>query len=106
MAGNQAANDTGFKMLRKAGTYVMFGLPPQPVTLDISNYIIFKGATVIGINGRKMFETWYEMSGLLNSGLVDPSPVITHRFPFQDFLKSFELATSTTTPSAKVVLMM
>lgn len=106
MAGNQAANDTGFKMLRKAGTYVMFGLPPQPVTLDISNYIIFKGATVIGINGRKMFETWYEMSGLLNSGLVDPSPVITHRFPFKDFLKSFELATSTTTPSAKVVLMM
>jgi threonine 3-dehydrogenase len=106
MAGNQAANDSGFKMLRKAGTYIMFGLPSQPVTLDISNYIIFKGATVIGINGRKMFETWYQMSALLSGGLVDPSPVISHRFPFGDFLKAFETATSTTTPTAKVVLMM
>lgn len=106
MAGNQAANDTGFKILRKAGTYVMFGLPPEPITLDISNYIIFKGATVLGINGRKMFETWYQMSALLSGGLVDPTPVISHRFPFHDFMKAFETATSTTVPSAKVVMMM
>jgi len=106
MAGNQPAIDTGFKLLRKAGTYVMFGIPPEPVRVDISDYIIFKGAKVIGVNGRKMFETWYQMSALLSGGMVDPTPVITHRYPFKDFLKAMEMFALGTEPSSKVVLLM
>ncbi len=106
MAGNQAAIDTGFKILRKAGTYCMFGIPPEPVRVDISDYIIFKGATVIGINGRRMFETWYQMSALLSGGLVDPTPAITHRYPFKDFLKAIEMWGNNSEPACKVVLLM
>jgi threonine 3-dehydrogenase len=106
MAGNQSAVDAGFQILRKAGTFCMFGIPPEPIRFDSSAYVIFKGATVLGINGRKMFETWYQMSALLSGGLVDPSPVISHRFPFSDFSKAFETATSPDVSSAKVVLMM
>ncbi len=106
MAGAQSAIDNGFKILRKAGTYCMFGIPPQPVTVDVSDYIIFKGATVKGINGRKMFETWYQMSALLSGGLVDPTPAITHRFPFSDFSKAMAMWGGNTEPACKVVLLM
>jgi len=106
MAGNQSAVDTGFKILRKAGILCMFGLSSDPILFDSANYVIFKGATVKGINGRKMFETWYEMSALLSGGMVDPSPVITHRYPFKDFLKAIEMFATGSEPASKVVLMM
>jgi threonine 3-dehydrogenase len=106
MAGNQGAVDSGFRILRKAGTYCMFGIPPEPVKVDISNYVIFKGATVKGINGRKMFETWYQMSALLSGGLVDPTPAITHRFPFSEFSKAIDMWGRNTEPACKVVLLM
>jgi threonine 3-dehydrogenase len=106
MAGNQPAIDTGFHILRKAGTYCMFGIPSEPVRVDISNYIIFKGATVKGINGRKMFETWYQMSALLSGGLVDPTPAITHRFGFAEFERAMKMWATNSEPACKVVLLM
>jgi threonine 3-dehydrogenase len=106
MAGNQPAIDTGFQVLRKAGTYCMFGIPPDSVKIDINSYIIFKGATVYGINGRKMFETWYQMSALLSGGMIDPSPAITHRFPFSDFLKAIDIWANNKEPACKMVLLM
>ncbi len=56
--------------------------------------IIFKGATVLGINGRKMFETWYQMTALLKAGKLDLHPVITNRLPITDFTKGMELLNS------------
>jgi threonine 3-dehydrogenase len=106
MAGNQPALDTGFRILRKAGIYCMFGIPPDRVNLDINNYIIFKGATVKGINGRKMFETWYQMSALLSGGLVDPTPVITHRFAFAQFESAIKMWSTNSEPAGKIVLIM
>lgn len=106
MAGNQPAIDTGFQIMRKAGTYCMFGIPPEPIKLDINNYVIFKGATIHGINGRKMFETWYQMSALLSGGMVDPTPAITHRFPFSDFLNAMDIWGNSKEPACKIVLLM
>ncbi len=106
MAGNQASMDSGFNILRKAGTFVMFGIPPDAVKIDVNRAIIFKGANVIGINGRKMFETWYQMQALLDGGLVDPTPVITHRYPFAKFNEAISMFALNKEPSSKVVLLM
>lgn len=106
MAGNKNAVSDGFAILRRTGTFTAFGIAPSPFEFDMAQNIVFKGARVIGINGRKMFDTWYQLRNLLDSGKVDIRPVISHKFPFTDFLKAFETAISTTTPSAKVVLTM
>lgn len=85
MSGAPSAIRTGFKALRKGGRFTAFGLPSKPVEIDFNNDIIFKGARVIGINGREMFQTWYKMAGLVRSGTLDPRPVITHKFPLAEF---------------------
>jgi threonine 3-dehydrogenase len=90
MSGHSDAIRQAFQMLRKGGRISLLGLPPEPVTLDLANAIIFKGATVLGINGREMFRTWYQMSALQQSGKVDFSPLITHRFPLEEFDAAFE----------------
>ena len=74
--------------------------------IDVNKAIIFKGATVIGINGRKMFETWYQMQALLDGGMVDPRPVITHRYPFKKFLEAVDMFATGKEPSSKVVMLM
>jgi len=104
MAGNKSAVDDGFAILHKMGTFTAFGIPSAPFEFDLANHIVFKGARVIGINGRKMFETWYQMRNFLDNGKIDLAPVITHRFPFGDFIEAMELAVSNDTPSGKVVL--
>lgn len=106
MAGNKNAVSDGFAILRRTGTFTAFGIAASPFEFDMAQNIVFKGARVIGINGRKMFDTWYQLRNLLDGGKVDIRPVISHKFPFTDFLKAFETAISTTTPSAKVVLTM
>ena len=67
------------------------GIPATPVTLDLADRIIFKGLTVLGINGRRMFETWYQAEALVKSGRVDPRAVITHVLPYTQFDRAFEL---------------
>ena len=65
------------------------------------NEVIFKGLSIKGIYGREMFETWYKMSSMLQSGL-DLSPIITHRFGIDDYLEAFDLMESG--QSGKVIL--
>ena len=104
MTGNQQAITQGFRILRKGGRFSAFGLPAgQPVQLDL-NSLIFKGARIICINGREMYRTWYQMAGLLNSGRLDPSPVITHRLKLEEFQKGFEAMKSADRQSGKIVL--
>lgn len=81
MSGAAPAIHQGFKVVRKGGTFVAFGLPAQPVPIDFANEMIFKGITIKAINGRKMFETWVQVQNLLCSGRIDLTPVITHQFP-------------------------
>lgn len=91
ISGNPAAIDDGFKALRMGGTAALLGIPSRPISFDINNHVIFKGATVLGINGRRMFETWYQMEELLLSGRLQLEDIITHQIPFGDFARGFEL---------------
>ena len=59
--------------------------------MDLVNNVIFKGSTIYGINGRKMFETWYQVRSLLQSHLVDLSKIITHRFTLDNFEQGMKL---------------
>jgi threonine 3-dehydrogenase len=103
MTGVQAAIDSGFLILKKSGTFTAFGIPPRPIELDLNAYVIFKGAKIIGINGRKMFETWFELSNLLKYKKVDVTPVITHKLPLKDFHEGMEAVISEKKEVGKVI---
>ena len=89
MSGSPAAYDQGFAALRNGGTAALLGIPAKPPTFNITQHVVFKGATVLGINGRKMFETWYQMEELLLSGKLELDEIITHEFPLEQFKKAF-----------------
>lgn len=102
MSGAPSAIREGFTLLKPGGQAALLGLPPGPITFDLSNLVIFKGLQVHGIVGRRLWETWYEMRGLLNSGAVDLTPIVTHKFALEDFDQAF--ATMTGGRSGKVML--
>jgi len=105
MAGSLQALDEGFKMLRKGGRFTAFGVASQSeVPIDYNNGIVFKGAQVHGINGRRMFDTWYRVRNLLSSGRLDISPVISHMYRLEDFEKGFEKMIERPRHAAKVIL--
>ncbi len=104
MSGAESALDQGFRALRNGGTAAMLGLPAKRVTFDFNENIIFKGCTVLGINGRKMFETWYQMEELLLSGRLELDEIITHQFPLEEYRTAFE--TMISGEGIKVVLEM
>ncbi|MCX6802392.1 MAG: L-threonine 3-dehydrogenase [Candidatus Diapherotrites archaeon] len=91
MSGSGAALNDGLKSLRVGGRVSILGVFNKPVALDVTNDIVFKYARIFGINGRLIFDTWKKTSELINKKLVDPSPVITHRFPLKDFEEGFSL---------------
>jgi threonine 3-dehydrogenase len=90
MSGVPAVIDQGTRMLAPAGRMSLLGLPPGPVTLDLTDQVIFKEARLVGVTGRELFRTWQQMTTLLVTGMVDVTPVITHRFPLDRFEDAFE----------------
>ncbi len=105
MSGSPVAVHEGFKVLARGGRFTAFGIPSEPIAkLDLANDVIFKGARVLGITGRQMFHTWYQMANLLSSGALDPSPVITHTFPLEQYQEAFDLLLSPESRCGKVVL--
>ncbi len=91
MSGATKAINGGLAALRNCGTMVMLGLPKEDVPVNFNDHVIFKGARIIGISGRRMFETWYQMEDLILSGRVRLDPIITHRIPLKDFERGFKL---------------
>jgi threonine 3-dehydrogenase len=100
MSGNPSAIRSLFTAMNNGGRVALLGLPSNEITVDL-NEIIFKGLILKGIYGREMFETWYKMVAMLQSGL-DVSGVLTHRFPLAEFEKAFEATRSGQT--GKVIL--
>jgi threonine 3-dehydrogenase len=94
MSGHPDAVRLGFRLLRTGGRASLLGIPSRPFELDFARDIIFKGAVVQGINGRKMFETWFQMEALLAAGKLHLEPVITHRLKLSEFHKAMELLQS------------
>ena len=90
MSGAPSAMDQGFRALRNGGTAALLGLPAKQVAFDFNSHIIFKGCTVLGINGRKMWDTWYQMEKLLLSGRLELGDIVTHQFPMAEYEKAFE----------------
>ena len=81
MSGVPSALHQAFAAVRMGGRVQLLGIPKGDVPVDFANEIIFKGITVYGVIGRKMYETWHQMRRFLTGGQFDPRPVITHRFP-------------------------
>jgi len=92
MSGNASAFRDMLANMAHGGRIAMLGIPPNEIAIDW-NIVIFNMLTIHGIYGREMYETWYKMTVMLESGL-DISPVITHRFAFKDFQEAFELMQS------------
>tara|TARA_R110002049_G_scaffold78774_6_gene200536 strand:+ start:5123 stop:6148 length:1026 start_codon:yes stop_codon:yes gene_type:complete len=100
MSGNALAFRDMLRTMHHGGKVAILGIPPGETAIDW-NQVIFKGLVLKGIYGREMFETWYKMSSMLQSGLrIDP--IITHHFAIDDFQPAFELMESG--QSGKVIL--
>ena len=91
MSGAAPAIAQGFKALKPGGEAAILGLPGRPIEIDWADHVVIKGATVRGIYGRKIWDTWHRMRALLGTGAVDLRPLITHRFPLEGFEEAFEL---------------
>lgn len=100
MSGNASALNQMISTMRNGGKIALLGILGKEAVVDWNN-IIFKGLTLKGIYGRKMFETWYKMIAMIDAGL-DLTPIITHRFNYRDFEKGFEVMN--TGRSGKVIL--
>lgn len=83
MSGVPSAIHQAFALVRPAGRVQMLGVPAKPITFDFATELVFKGVTVYGVTGRRMYDTWHQMTRFLRSGVFDPTPVITHRFPLE-----------------------
>ena len=100
MSGNPSAFRDLIRTMHHGGKVALLGIPPGEMAIDW-NEVIFKGLFIKGIYGREMFETWYKMSSMLQSGL-NLDPIITHRFPIDDYQAAFDLMESG--QSGKVIL--
>ena len=89
MSGNPTAIQQGFKALRAGGRASLLGIPTENVPLDLVNDVIFKGATVQGIYGRRMYETWVQMTALLKAGRLNLEPLFGERVTLDQFEHAF-----------------
>jgi threonine 3-dehydrogenase len=85
MSGAPDAIGDSFGIVRNGGHVVLFGIPSHPVEVDIAESLIFKNLTVTALSGRQVFGTWYTTRWLLEHGVVDLRPLITHRYPLASF---------------------
>jgi threonine 3-dehydrogenase len=100
MSGNPSAFRDLLRTMHHGGNVALLGIPPDNTAIDW-NEVIFKGLVIKGVYGREMFETWYKMAAMLQSGL-DITPIITHRLPLSEYREGFEIMKSG--QSGKVIL--
>ena len=84
MSGAPSAIDAAFEGVRNGGRVTLFGIPSSPVRIDVAESMIFKNLTVLALNGRRIFDTWYRTRWLLESGVVDLRPLVTREMRFED----------------------
>ena len=90
-SGSVEAIKQGFKSLRKGGEVALIGLPSEPIELNLGPDIVFKEAKITGIHGREMFRTWTKMENMLDKGLLNIDPIISHVKPLSKFEEAFDL---------------
>jgi len=96
MSGAPSALIQGLEMATNGGRISLLGLPDNPVAIDLSNLVIFKGLRIFGITGRRMYETWYQVREFLNDGdfRAKMGRLITHKMPMKDIAEGMELINS------------
>jgi threonine 3-dehydrogenase len=93
-SGAAPALQQALKVVRPGGGVHLLGLYSHDVTLNLSDDVIMHGVTLYGITGRRMFQTWYQMGGILKSGHVDLKPLVTHRFRLDEYEQALEVVRS------------
>ena len=88
LSGSVQGTKTGFDVLGKGGRISLIGLHPQEVPLDLVNDVIYKEATIYGITGREMFNSWYQTENLIKSGKLNIKEVLTHEFSLDEVEKA------------------
>ena len=91
MSGHPDSINRGFLLLRNGGTASVLGIPSAPITLDWAKDVIFKGITIKAINGRRMFDTWFQSQNFMLREQEKINRLITHRLPFDQFQQGFDL---------------
>ncbi len=103
MSGAAAALDQALAAIDRGGRISLLGIFGEPVRVDLSERVIQQGVRLLGIYGRRMYDTWERTQALLRSGALDVTPIITHRFDLADWERGFELIASR--HAGKVVLL-
>jgi threonine 3-dehydrogenase len=94
MSGAREAIVDAFRIARHGGRVILFGIPAQPVELDVAEELIFKNLNVSAVSGREVFATWYKTRWLLEHGVVDLRPLITEQLTLNEFERAFALLES------------
>ncbi len=89
MSGHPQAFNQGLEALRAGGSAAILGIPSDPLTIDVARDVVFKGVTLVGVIGRRIWDTWYQMQALLVDGKVDLDPVLTHRLKLTEYEQAF-----------------
>lgn len=91
MSGHPSGHAQAFAAARLGGRVNLLGTPSRPTEVDFARDVIFKGLTLYGVSGRKMYQTWDQMRRFLRAGQLDPRPVLTHRFPLARIADAIEI---------------
>ena len=94
MSGAPEAITSAFKAVRNGGRVTLFGIPSRPVEIDVAENMIFKNLTVLALNGRRIFDTWYKTRWMFEQGTVDIRPLITKQLPYERIDEAMELLSS------------
>ncbi len=91
MSGSESALREGLSVIKPAGWVGLLGLYKQDIKIDMNELVIFKGVTLYGVVGRRMYETWYQATALVEEGNVDLSPVVTHKLKLEEIKEGMEI---------------
>jgi len=94
LSGHPDATRMCFDVLKREGRVSLVGVPSGPMEFNFHPNIILKEATVRGVFGREVWQTWWQLRAMLDTGRFDPLPIITHRFPMAEFEQAFKMAES------------
>ena len=91
MSGAASSVDAAFRGVRNGGRVTLFGIPARPVLIDVAESMIFKNLTVLALNGRRIFDTWYKTRWLLESNVVDLRPIISKEVGLEEIETAMQL---------------
>lgn len=90
-SGNKTAIETAFKYLKPGGGFAILGIPDEKLEIDVTNDIVFKGARIYGVTGRRIYDTWYQVKELLDKNLLHLDKIITHTMPLSKINEAAEI---------------